>query len=99
MEIFIKKISEIRKRKGLSYENIALDLNLSVSAYRKIETGETKLTVERLVEISKILETPLIDFLETNSQKILIKKIRIVHTYFKGLMIIFLMNILRLQKN
>ena len=69
MENIIKKIAEIRNKKGLSYENMAIDLDLSVSAYRKIETGETKLTVERLVEISKILETPLDDFLETNSQK------------------------------
>jgi transcriptional regulator with XRE-family HTH domain len=69
MENIIKKISEIRNKKGLSYENMAMDLDLSVSAYRKIETGETKLTVERLVEISKILETPLDEFLETNSQK------------------------------
>lgn len=69
MKTIIKKISEIRNRKGLSYENMAIDLDLSISAYRKIETGETKLTVERLVEISKILESPLDEFLETNSQK------------------------------
>lgn len=58
-----------QNRKGFSYENMAHDLDLSASAYRKIETGETKLTVERLVDISKILETPLNDFLETESQK------------------------------
>lgn len=69
MEKIIKKISEIRNRKGFSYENMAHDLDLSVSAYRKIETGETKLTVERLVDISKILETPLNDLLDTESQK------------------------------
>ena len=69
MEKIIKKINEIRNKKGFSYENMAHDLDLSVSAYRKIETGETKLTVERLVDISKILETPLNDFLETESQK------------------------------
>lgn len=48
---------------------MAHDLDLSASAYRKIETGETKLTVERLVDISKILETPLNDLLEVDSQK------------------------------
>lgn len=40
-----------------------------MSAYRKIETGETKLTVERLVDISKILETPLNEFLVNDLQK------------------------------
>ena len=69
MEKIIKKIAEIRTRKGFSYENMAHDLELSTSAYRKIETGETKLTVERLVDISKILETPLNDLLDTDSQK------------------------------
>lgn len=69
MEKIIKKIAEIRSKKGFSYENMAHDLDLSTSAYRKIETGETKLTVERLVDISKILETPLNDLLETESQK------------------------------
>lgn len=69
MEKIIKKIAEIRSRKGFTYENMAHDLDLSTSAYRKIETGETKLTVERLVDISKILETPLNDLLDTDSQK------------------------------
>ncbi|NML58137.1 helix-turn-helix domain-containing protein [Chryseobacterium cheonjiense] len=69
MEKIIKKIAEIRSKKGFSYENMAQDLDLSTSAYRKIETGETKLTVERLIDISKILETPLNDLLETDSQK------------------------------
>ncbi|WP_454047989.1 helix-turn-helix domain-containing protein [Chryseobacterium sp. Marseille-Q8038] len=69
MEKIIKKIAEIRSKKGLSYENMAHDLDLSTSAYRKIETGETKLTVERLVDISKILETPLNELLESDSQK------------------------------
>ena len=69
MEKTIKKIAEIRSKKGFSYENMAHDLDLSTSAYRKIETGETKLTVERLVDISKILETPLNELLETESQK------------------------------
>lgn len=69
MEKIIKKIAEIRSKKGFSYENMAHDLDLSTSAYRKIETGETKLTVERLVDISKILETPLNELLDTDSQK------------------------------
>lgn len=76
MEKIIKKIAEIRSKKGLSYENMAHDLDLSASAYRKIETGETKLTVERLVDISKILETPLNEFLETDSQKNFNQEIR-----------------------
>lgn len=69
MEKIIKEIAEIRSKKRFSYENMAHDLDLSTSAYRKIETGETKLTVERLFDISKILETPLNELINTDSQK------------------------------
>ena len=85
MEKIIKKIAEIRTRKGFSYENMAHDLELSTSAYRKIETGETKLTVERLVDISKILETPLDEFLDTNSQKNFNQEIKEQSTGFQGI--------------
>ena len=84
MEKIIKKISEIRNRKGFSYENMAHDLDLSVSAYRKIETGETKLTVERLVDISKILETSLDEFLDVNSQKNFNQEIKEQSTGYQG---------------
>ncbi|WP_346984096.1 helix-turn-helix transcriptional regulator [Chryseobacterium sp. POE27] len=63
---------------------MAHDLDLSASAYRKIETGETKLTVERLVDISKILETPLNELLETDSQKNFNQEIKEQSTGYQG---------------
>ena len=60
----IRKIASARMKRGLSYENLADDLSISTAAYRKIETGETKLTVERLFRISEILNTSLSDLLE-----------------------------------
>ena len=64
MEKIIEKITQYRNRKGYTYENMADELDLTTAAYRKIETGETKLSVERLFKISNILETPLNEFLE-----------------------------------
>ena len=64
MEKIIEKITQLRNRKGFTYENMADELDLTTAAYRKIETGETKLSVERLFKISNILETPLNEFLE-----------------------------------
>lgn len=64
---------------------MAHDLDLSISAYRKIETGETKLTVERLVDICKILETPLDEFLEVNSQKNFNQEINEQSTGYQGI--------------
>ena len=67
MEKIIEKITQYRNRKGYTYENMADELELTTAAYRKIETGETKLSVERLFRISNILETPVNELLEMDS--------------------------------
>jgi transcriptional regulator with XRE-family HTH domain len=64
IERVIGKIAAVRTKKGYSYENMANELSISPAAYRKIETGETKLTVERLFRISELLKTPIQDLLE-----------------------------------
>ena len=63
----IQKIITIRTKKGLSLENMALALSITTSSYRKVETGETKLTVERLFQIAEILEVSLSEILEIES--------------------------------
>jgi len=54
-----ERIRNKRISKGYSLDNMASDLNLSASAYRKVEIGETKLTLTRAVAIAKILDAPL----------------------------------------
>ena len=68
IEKVINKIVQGRLRKGYSYENMAEELRLSVPAYRKLEIGETKLSVERLFQISVILEMPLSELLDINDE-------------------------------
>ena len=63
MEDVLDRIREVRKQKGYSHEYVANELNISQVAYSKLEKNETKLTVERLYQLSKILETPVEDFL------------------------------------
>ena len=63
----ISKIISIRTKNGYTLENIAHELAITPAAYRKIETGETKLTVERLFCIAEILKAPLSDLLEMES--------------------------------
>jgi len=67
IENVIIKIASARKKKGLSYENMAEELKITPPAYRKIETGETKLTVERLFRISELLDMPLTELLEVGN--------------------------------
>lgn len=55
------KIREIRKAKGISQEQLALLTGIDRSYLGRIERGEVSVTVEKLYEIVKILETELKD--------------------------------------
>ncbi len=68
MEKIIEKIAQHRNKKGYTYENMANELDITPAAYRKIETGETKLSVERLMKISEILEEELSSFLDLQNK-------------------------------
>lgn len=70
MENIIDKIKDIRKQKGFSHEYMAHHLNMSQPAYSKIEKNETVLSVDRLFKIAEILETPVNDILEINTNNI-----------------------------
>ncbi len=64
------KIKQIRELKNLTQEHISSQLGLSVRAYSKIESGETQLTINRLKEISAILEIDPIEILGFNIKNI-----------------------------
>lgn len=49
------KIRLLRLEKGLSQENIALELGISQKSYSNIENGKTKLDFEKIVQLGKIL--------------------------------------------
>jgi len=66
-----RKIKKIRELKNYSQEFVAEKLQLSTRGYSKVESGETKLTIQRLLEISKILELPINKILEFESKSIL----------------------------
>ena len=70
LEKIIEKITQYRNRKGYTYENMAHNLHITPAAYRKIETGETKLTVERLFKIAEILDIKVSDLLNEEKSTI-----------------------------
>lgn len=53
-----KRIKQIRKERGLSQEVMADKLNISRSAYSRIETGETSAWVHHIEDICKELDVP-----------------------------------------
>lgn len=58
LELFMKtheKIQVLRKAKGLTQDDLAEQLNMSKNGYANIEQNNTKLTIDRLVQISAVL--------------------------------------------
>ncbi|MCU0446624.1 MAG: helix-turn-helix domain-containing protein [Microscillaceae bacterium] len=55
------KIRFFRGLKGLSQENMADLLGMSLTGYAKIERGETDIAVSRLEQIAKVLDVKLED--------------------------------------
>jgi len=53
------KIKMLREIKGFSQEAIALEIGLSQQAFQKIETGVSKISIERANKIAKSLELDL----------------------------------------
>lgn len=67
----------LRLQKGLSQENIAHELGISVTAYSKIERGVTNVSFIRLKQIAKYLDismTGLIDYYENGKNNRITKK-------------------------
>jgi len=58
-----KKIRTFRKQKGLSQETMADKLNISRSAYSRIETGETSAWVHHIEDICRELDVQLEELL------------------------------------
>lgn len=68
IHINIKKVRELR---NLTREQLASDLNMSLSGYAKIERGETEITINRLHQIAEILEVSISALLNFDSGKVL----------------------------
>lgn len=58
-----KKIRLLRHQKGWSQEDVAVQLDISIPAFSKIETGITDVNLSRLTQISKIFGLSVIEML------------------------------------
>lgn len=50
------KIKDLRSQKGFTQDYVADKLGISQPAYSKIESGHIEITINRLIEICKILD-------------------------------------------
>lgn len=64
------KIKKLRELRNYTQTHMSNQLNMSLSGYSKIERDETDITLTRLNQIAKVLETSLATLLEFNSSNI-----------------------------
>jgi len=70
VEKIIRKIRDLRKEKGYSNESMAMDLNISTSAYNKMERMEASMSLERFIKIREILDVPYSEFFECTTKNV-----------------------------
>lgn len=62
------RIKKHREQKNYTQEYMAAELKISQNTYSKIESGNIKLTTDRLQEIADILELPIEELLTGETQ-------------------------------
>lgn len=62
MDAFGKRLSELRKQKGLSQEQLAGDLNISQASISNYESGTTKPDTDILKKIAEYFNVPVAHF-------------------------------------
>ena len=69
MEKVLNNIKKTRLLRGYSLENMATELDISDSAYRKIENNQTKLSLDRFLQIAKVLDVSVNDLIGEKSHR------------------------------
>jgi transcriptional regulator with XRE-family HTH domain len=65
-----QKIKKLRELKNYTQQHLADELGISLSGYGKIERDQTEITMARLLEIAKILETDLFSLIHFNGNDV-----------------------------
>lgn len=63
-EKFCARLRVLRAERGLSQENLASMLDMSINGYAKIERGETDVSIGKIEEIARLLEVDVADMLQ-----------------------------------
>lgn len=56
-----KNIKKLRKQKGLSQEELSLNLDLDGSYIGKVENGKLNITIDKISAIAKFLEVEVVE--------------------------------------
>lgn len=66
MKLLGKKIRLLRHQKGWSQEDVAKQLDISIPAFSKIETGITDINLSRLEQIASLFNLSVVELLTFN---------------------------------
>lgn len=55
-EEILREIRDIRRSKEYSQEYMAVAMGISQNSYSRLETGQTKMTIAKILQISSLLE-------------------------------------------
>jgi transcriptional regulator with XRE-family HTH domain len=68
-KLICEKLKFLREKHGYSQQTVADALSMSQNTYSLLETGKTKLDVERLILIAEFYKISVYDLLETSPPK------------------------------
>lgn len=60
------KLKELRKKHNYSQLDVADLLNIEQNTYSRLESGKTKIDIERLQKIADLYKIPIDEFLSTS---------------------------------
>ena len=69
-DVIAKNIKKYRELKGFSQEYMAHQLSVNQSTYAKMENSSTKITIDKLFSVAKLLETDVSEILDLKNQTI-----------------------------
>ena len=64
MKHVLRNIRKMRIDRELSQENVAFNLKISQSTYAKMESGQSKLSIERLYQLAVFFNLPVEELLK-----------------------------------
>ena len=64
MKHVLRNIRKMRINRELSQENVAFNLKISQSTYAKMESGQSKLSIDRLYQLSVFFNVPVEELLK-----------------------------------
>jgi transcriptional regulator with XRE-family HTH domain len=71
----VSNIRKIREFRNYTQDYLAAKLQISQNAYSKIELGYSSVTLNRLIEITEILEVDLADLISLEGDEIIMLKL------------------------